>query len=222
MPVKPNPAAHLLPLAIFPIATLRLASLLKRYYGSPAGVVAGLHHGYPIASPLQIGELLLNPTVFPDLPKEDFRMAMLQSNYDAATVDAVILVLYPPPPPSIDFTVWSHLSWQNTGFVVAQGQVAQITYTGGSWFVSPGIGYCGPQGSWQYYAKYGYALPGYPEGGLVGMVGGQPFWVGSQALTPSGASGELYLVCNDDINSWYGSGIQDNNGAITVQISIVN
>lgn len=207
-------------LAIFPVTQLQMAELLKRYFNSPTEVVKGMHHGFPAATPLEIGTILIDPNVFPALDKPSFMSAMETGGYTVNDSQTVANTLFPPTTTVRTVVVQGNQSWQNIGVSVGPGQTATIRYKSGSWYVSPGIGYCGPEGSYSYYAKSGYALPGYREGGLVARVGGQAFWVGTQASVPNGRYGAIELVMNDDINSYYGLGIRDNAGALTVEITV--
>lgn len=207
-------------LAIFPVTQLQMAALLKRYFNDPAEVVKGMRHGFSTATPLEIGTILIDPQIYPALTKVSFMTAMEAGGYSDPEAVTVATTLFPPTTTVRNFVVQGNQSWQNSGVTINAGQTAVIRYLSGTWYVSPGIGYCGPEGSYRYYAKSGYALPGQREGGLVARVAGQPFWVGTQANVPAGRFGTIELVMNDDINSYYGSGIRDNAGALTVQITV--
>jgi hypothetical protein len=203
-----------------PIGFSQMAGLLKRYFGAPAPVVVGMHHGFPEYPPMELGYMLLAEPLFPGLPKPAFEDAFRAASFPEAEIQDMLIYLYPPPPQVVNFTVQGNQSWQFTGVTLLPGEFATIRYTGGTWFVSPDIGYTGADGSHYYIAQYGYPLPGYHEGGLIARLNEGTTWVGSQADTPFGWSGELFLVMNDDINNYYGSGLYDNQGALDVEITI--
>lgn len=117
------------------------------------------------------------------------------------------------------FTVQSTPKWQDTGVVVGRAPVA-IRVTGGAWTANPATGMVGPGGNPRFIAKPGYALPGAPEGMLIGRVGKHVFPVGAGSSIPPGIRGKLELVINDDLRGFYGRGATDNRGALTVAITI--
>lgn len=92
--------------------------------------------------------------------------------------------------------------------------------TGGQWTANPATGMVGAAGNPRLIAKPGYALPGQPEGALIGRIGnsGVPFLVGNQVQLPRGQQGELQLCINDDLDGRYGAGLSDNLGSLSVEV----
>lgn len=116
------------------------------------------------------------------------------------------------------FTVQAAVQWQDTGVVVGNSPVA-IRVTGGVWTANPATGMVGPGGNPRFIGKPGYALPGSPEGMLIGRVGKYVFPVGAGSSVPPGIRGKLELVINDDVRGHYGKAFSDNRGALTVAIT---
>ncbi|HEV3051157.1 MAG TPA: LamG-like jellyroll fold domain-containing protein, partial [Longimicrobium sp.] len=107
--------------------------------------------------------------------------------------------------------------WQRTGVRVSRA--ARLTLRAeGVWGVSPQFRSVGPQGAYSM-GRGGYALPGAPEGALVGRVGGHTFLVGAGATVPEGVEGELELAANDDVGNQYGNGYGDNSGSMLVRLT---
>lgn len=117
------------------------------------------------------------------------------------------------------FTVQAAMPWQDTGVTVGGNPVA-IRVTGGVWTANPTTGMVGPGGNPRFIGKPGYALPGAPEGMLIGRVGKHVFPVGAGSSIPPGIRGKLELVINDDVRGRYGKAFGDNRGALTVAITI--
>lgn len=120
----------------------------------------------------------------------------------------------------VTYQVHADRKWQKTGIKVTKLEKAVITYRDGSWNISPAVRGCGANGTGVYIAKPGYTMPGKPEGGLIGRIGSDVFWIGSRGETPAGLQGELELCVNDDLDGRYGAGFQDNSGSITVEIAL--
>lgn len=120
----------------------------------------------------------------------------------------------------VTFEVFANKLWQNTGVKVTRGEKAVITHQSGTWNISPSVRGCGANGSNGYIAKPGYTMPGRPEGGLIGRVGNDVFWVGSKGETPDGVQGEVELCANDDLDGRYGAGFKDNGGSLIVEIGL--
>lgn len=116
--------------------------------------------------------------------------------------------------------VQANQAWQGTGMQV-NGQSWQLAVcTGGQWTANPATGMVGAAGNPRLIAKSGYALPGQPEGALIGRIGnsGVPFLVGNQVQLPRGQQGELQLCINDDLDGRYGAGLSDNLGSLSVEV----
>lgn len=113
--------------------------------------------------------------------------------------------------------------WFNTGLVALEGCRVQLDCQSGQWTANPEIyqGY-GANGC-TLTAKPGYALPGVPEGALVGRIGtdnSKAFLVGDHYDGVATASGDLYLAINDDVAGRYGKGYTDNQGTLAVAIEL--
>ena len=121
----------------------------------------------------------------------------------------------------VDTNVDATVSWQNAGYVNASKSYT-IKYVGGLWTANPNINggnLYGPNGSSIVATQAGYPLVGVSEGALVGRVGSNPpFLIGTGTTTPSGQTGQLQLVINDDLDGRYGAGLTDNEGQIIVSI----
>ncbi|MFA7431066.1 MAG: hypothetical protein WCZ23_12990 [Rhodospirillaceae bacterium] len=117
-------------------------------------------------------------------------------------------------------TVHANAEWQKTG--VSVQQPCNVEYISGLWTASPQSGMYNSAGNRSQIAKYKYPLPGAPEGSLIGRIGNAIFIVGTGITTPPGRVGELEFVINDDIQGYYGVGLKDNYGAVTVSVSCQN
>lgn len=104
------------------------------------------------------------------------------------------------------FTVDAKLEWQDSGFVVADGQNFQLS-AAGIWSVDKNIpaNTCGPEGLPPPPSDH-TPLAGHPAwpkpeavaGALIGRVGnGTAFVVGSGGTFTAESSGNLFFVCND-------------------------
>ena len=116
--------------------------------------------------------------------------------------------------------VQANQAWQGTG-VQVNGQNWQLAMcTGGQWTANPATGMVSAAGNPGFIAKPGYALPGQPEGALIGRIGnsGVPFLVGNKAQLPRAQQGELQLCINDDLDGHYGAGLSDNLGSLSVEV----
>jgi hypothetical protein len=118
------------------------------------------------------------------------------------------------------FVVPSRQVWPSTGYTVQSGNKIVVVWLSGEWSANPAWGKLfNGNGNPQYpQAKTGYALPGAPEGALVGKVGNQAFLIGNTAIVPQHLSGTLLLAINDDVNGIYGPGYKDNIGELKVMI----
>ncbi|MDJ0770343.1 MAG: hypothetical protein QNJ12_16210 [Ilumatobacter sp.] len=109
--------------------------------------------------------------------------------------------------------------WQGTGIAVGPTDTLLIRYVSGNWSISPAASNLTATGARQYRAKQGYAMPGKPEGSLIGRIGTTVFYVGQGTTAPPGLEGELELIANDDLAGGFGAGYADNSGSITVEIT---
>jgi hypothetical protein len=130
------------------------------------------------------------------------------------------------------FNVQSRLPWQSTGITVEQGSTITVQYSSGSWTADPG------DNGGQLYDANGspdiivppsqplYPMVNKPMGCLIGRInGGDPFYIGDNnganpTPVPGGSTGLLELCINDDLTGAYGAGLTDNQGQITVNISV--
>lgn len=113
--------------------------------------------------------------------------------------------------------------WQATGvFVKSDTDTISVTRAAGSWTSHSGRRtekYLDGQGWSGHKAKPGYALPGAPDGALVGRIGDSaPFYIGNRGRVPTQTRGELFLTINDDLDARYGAGYPDNDGALYVVV----
>jgi hypothetical protein len=120
----------------------------------------------------------------------------------------------------IPYTVYAAQKWQGTGVYVQPGQSLLVAWLNGEWTSNPAWGFNvnGRGNPALPNAKPGYAMPGVPEGALVGMIQNNVFLVGNWSKTPSQMSGQLYLTINDDLNGIYGPGYTDNTGSLKVMM----
>jgi len=120
--------------------------------------------------------------------------------------------------------VQADIAWQNTGVQLSASETATITYQSGLWTANPndnnGQLYDANGNPTFIEAKPGYTMPGKNEGALIGRIGDTVFFVGNEAVTPSGLSGEIQLCINDDLTGEYGAGLTDNIEGIAVQIQV--
>jgi len=112
------------------------------------------------------------------------------------------------------------VKWQRTGVYSSENEKIVVIYRSGKWSVSPKVRNVDGNGSSSYMAKTGYAMPGKPEGSLIGRIGDKTFYLGNKGETPAGAAGELELCANDDLDGKYGKGFRDNSGSISVELEL--
>ena len=115
------------------------------------------------------------------------------------------------------FRIEATQRWLDTGIVTnADEEPLLITCVGGKWTSNPNEGFTGPEGNSKLLAKRGYALPGAPEGALIGRVNDIAFLIGEENAMPE--AGRLWLTINDDLDAQYGDGYSDNLGSIEVEV----
>ena len=198
------------------LTPLELAQQLKLFYENANDVALGVHYGYGNLSATDVGRLLLDPTIYPQLTPQQMQEALTYAGFDQGQVQQAIGNLYQT---KTSFTVQSVPKWQFSGVTVDANERVYIRYTGGTWTANPATGMVGPDGNSRYIAKPGYTLPGAREGALCGKVGNNVFLVGSGATVPAGFTGQLEFCINDDLRGQYGSGFTDNRGAVSVEIT---
>lgn len=100
-----------------------------------------------------------------------------------------------------------------------------VKYMSGLWRSNPHWGPTDGAGDSRYIAGKTYLRPGFPEGSLIGKVGGnnsggggKTFHIGNLGSVPSGLEGILWLTVNDEIGP--GKGFGDNSGSIIVHIDL--
>ncbi|WP_417941236.1 LamG domain-containing protein [Flavobacterium sp. RS13.1] len=78
------------------ITPLEMAQGLKAFDNDPEFVAKGLmsDEGFPDLTALQLGKILLDPTIFPNLSKEDMFMVLIAVNFTPDVAQAAITVLY--------------------------------------------------------------------------------------------------------------------------------
>lgn len=120
-------------------------------------------------------------------------------------------------------------NWRNSRVDLKAGDKVTIDATG-QWRANPenGYGMTDADGQKELPGKDSYVLPDEPEAVLVGYVGDAPpsgaapdnaFVVGKH-LEFSGRPGTLWFIINDDMTNKYGKGYEDNQGTLTVTITI--
>ena len=78
------------------LTPLQLAQFLKAYNDDPLYVATGLmsEGGYPDLTAIELGKLLLDPTMFPNLPKEDMYTVLTGVKFTPEITQSAIAVLY--------------------------------------------------------------------------------------------------------------------------------
>jgi hypothetical protein len=162
---------------------------------------------------LSVGDLELSMVINDDL--ENKYGPGLADNSGSIRVDIIIQTGW-------DFPVDATKAWQATGVIVPKGAQLNIKYQAGTWVYNSDRPACGAGGVTGLIAKQDYALPGAPEGALIGRLGDRTFLVGenySETINDPDPA-ELNLVINDDLMHEYGAGLADNRGSITVRITL--
>jgi hypothetical protein len=124
------------------------------------------------------------------------------------------------------YTVMANQKWQVTPAVVTGSSTSKVavSYKCGLWTANPAQGMYDANGDpHNITAKGGYALPGAREGGLVGRIGdsGRPFYIGNGISGYAAPQfGNVELIINDDLDGIYGAGYKDNQGSVTVEITL--
>lgn len=118
------------------------------------------------------------------------------------------------------FEVRASQKWQKTGIFISSRSNVRMTRIEGNWVFNPGLPPCDADGDLRFLGKPGYALPGAPEGALVGKIKNRVFLIGTTGLIPNGVEGELLVTINDDLDNQFGSGYSDNSGSILIEINV--
>lgn len=176
----------------------------------------------PTPPAIKLCGALLDAEVYPNTDKEEMRCVFTscecKGKYSEADIVAALQHYFPSV--IITFDVQADKPWQNTGVHIKATEKAIINYQSGTWYISPSVPNCDAEGNYRYIAKTGYAMQYKPEGGLIGRIGTEVFWVGAHCETPPGAVGELQLCPNDDLDARYGCGLRDNSGSLKVSITV--
>jgi hypothetical protein len=148
----------------------------------------------------------------------DTQVAMEQNANATSTsraLDATATALAPLPTVSVQVVIQADAPWQDTGYLVRQGDRLQITYVSGEWSIwveadpmTDGNGQTGRPENCRL-------MPEANLSGLIGRVGeNPPFFVGNEADLFSEYTGNLQLSMNDC------TPFESNGGALTVEIRI--
>ncbi len=195
------------------LSLLDYARLLRPYSKSVSELAQAL---YPIApDAAKLVAALLDVSVYPQTRETEMREVLVSCGYSQNDIDQALRLNYPKT-----VIVQANRPWQDMDITVGEGEKAVIQYVSGWWFISPQLPRCDANGGPRRIQLPDYALPGYPEGGLVGRINKQAFWVGSHGETPAGLTGQLQLCPNDDLPGSYGVGLADNIGSLTVRVII--
>lgn len=194
-------------LGLQPQATL--SELAVTLYEASQGSVAAL----------ELAATLTNPAVQHALSvpvnRDTLTDALNSCGYPNEDVVHAIQCLTP-----ISIRVNADQSWQDTGIVLQEREVAHLQCGREVWKYNSQRPFCDASGCRMLVAKEGYTLPGDYEGAMVARVGDTVFPVHMGTDTPFQATGSLQLCINDDLDGQYGLGLKDNVGYITVNITV--
>ena len=109
--------------------------------------------------------------------------------------------------------------WFDTGLTLDGTEAVRVEATG-QWTANPATGMVDANGHLGLIAKEGYNLPGEVEGLLVCKVGATVLPPGANGSIPVGQSGDLYISINDDMFAQYGAGFPDNQGTLSIKITV--
>lgn len=78
------------------VTPLEMAQGLKAFENDPKFVAEGLksEFGFPDLKALELGKILLDPTIFPNLSKEDMFVVLTAVNFTPDVINAAIVILY--------------------------------------------------------------------------------------------------------------------------------
>lgn len=196
------------------LSLVEYARLLQPVSASAEELALVLNHEFT-PRPAELAGALLDDRVYPETGRAEMKEILKACRYDDASIEQALRLNYP-----IDMEVQADQPWQKTGLILKQEEKAIIDYISGTWFISHSVPDCDANDEPRYIARSGYAMPGKPEGGLIGIMNNTPFWVGKHAETPAGSDGQLCLCANDDLEGQYGAGLRDNHGSLKVRIRV--
>ena len=203
-----------------PLLLTTLVSELKQWNTTPDDLAKAIVEVFQIKKiPLEALDLcgcLIRHAGYSELTKEQIRDILSRLNYNEKEIQYACQFMGPT-----EFEVNAKLPWQKTGIYIRPWNQIQIKHISGKWVFNPELQSCGPEGNRGLFAKYGYALPGSPEGALIGKVGEYKFNAGATNTICIDEEGELEFVINDDLDSGYGAGLRDNSGSIKVSIEFI-
>lgn len=200
------------------LTPLSLAQDAKLFFENPNDVALSVASGFPNMTATEVGRILLDPSIYPDLTSTQMSEALTYAGFSEADVTTAIASLYKPA--ASQFEVQSVPQWQDSGVTVDAGEQVSVRYLSGTWTANPATGMVTAAGNSRYIAKPGYTLPGAYEGALCGRVDGQHvFLVGTGAAVPPGLTGKLEFCINDDLRGQFGAGFTDNRGSVMVEIT---
>lgn len=201
---------------VYELTPLEMARIMKSVFEDSAGDIAlGLKHGYPSLSAFDVGKILLDTEVYPNLTSTEMKTALIYGGFSENDSSGAVARLFSTKK---QVTVDPRVAWQDTGVTVDANERVTVTYKNGRWTASPYTGFVDGNGTPRYIAKPGYALPGAREAALIGKIGNNVFLIGNNGSVPTGITGKLLLCINDDLERRYGTGLADNTGSITVEI----
>jgi hypothetical protein len=141
---------------------------------------------------------------------------------------ALFAAVRPTPVPTVsagDFVVRvdaRKAGWQSAGIAVEAGVPVRVAVIGGTWthFRGEAPSNAGAGGGYICAEAMPAAgciepVPGFPQGGLVGRIGGRTFAVGEGTSLVAPAGGQVELRINDA-----DEGLYDNDGALTVRVTV--
>lgn len=211
------------------IGPVQVAYLLKTIFNYDATAIAqGLAYmqNYELTT-TQIAEIIHNPLIYPDTTRTEMRDALEATHkFNEVEINQALDTVYGEitlPPLTVTRNIPSNPEWidMDLPHAITSNQTVTIIYKSGRWTANPTTGYVDAAGNRRYRAKPGYTYPGEFEGKLIGRIGDYVFPVGLNK-TETGRQGNLELTINDDEQSRYGNGYNDNLGAIQVEITVSN
>jgi hypothetical protein len=130
-------------------------------------------------------------------------------------LDATAAALAPLPTVSAQVVIQADVPWQDTGYLVRQGNRVQIKYLSGEWSIWVGADPMTDGNGQTGRPEDCRLMPEANLSGLIGRVGeNPPFFVGNEADLFSEYTGNLQLSMNDC------TPFESNGGALTVAILI--
>ncbi|OCA54485.1 hypothetical protein [Photorhabdus namnaonensis] len=200
--------------SLTPLSPIDIAVILRQLDFPINEIAIALHKHFSTLDSLDIGQMLLEPKVYPTTTRKELVAALGEAGFETQEAELAANILYP-----VTMYVFADQPWQNSNMTVHTSQTTTITYLSGTWSFNPQYSDCKAEGNSAHIAQEDYALPNKPVGALVGRIGETVFLIGREANVPSGLSGELQLCINDDLKGRYGAGLTDNKGKLEVKIS---